>query len=85
MMLLSWTEILSYSGGGTDPQRQAAPGMPQLVIGGIAYDRAQPDHVYAAVNKSLGPFWSRTWLEEPVAGQPGCRIILGGPEPQRHR
>jgi photosystem II stability/assembly factor-like uncharacterized protein len=58
----TWKEMLTYWGGGSDPQRQTSPDAPLMVLGGLAYDSAQPDHVYVAINESRGWFSQRSWL-----------------------
>ena len=41
----TWTEILTYRGGGSDPRT----GGPNVYVGGLAYDQANPDTVYVGL------------------------------------
>lgn len=58
----SWVEVLAFRSGGSNDQ----PDVPNVRIGGLAHDPAQPDHAYVALNRTSGPAWDQTWLGSQV-------------------
>jgi photosystem II stability/assembly factor-like uncharacterized protein len=53
-----WQEILGFTGGGTDEATRRALDLgadaPNVQLGGLVYDPAQPDRLYVGLNDCLG-------------------------------
>jgi photosystem II stability/assembly factor-like uncharacterized protein len=60
----TWSEVLAYHGGGTPGFAPPGedPNAPNVRLGGLAYEPAQPDHVYVGRQVFLGYF------EPPTGG-----------------
>jgi len=54
----NWNSVLAYRGGAADVQR-ATPGTPNIQIGAVAHDPANPDHVFVA-RMTSPPYEPRT-------------------------
>ena len=67
---VNWIEVLQFRGGGTMEQ----PDTPNVRVGGLAYDPAEPDRVYVGLTRALG--WSQ---QRRVLGS-GVRASADGGE-----